>query len=276
MADLTLLTNQATSIAVAECLPTDIPATAELGCVKNAHIFQHPLVEDQPRLVDAKARKEQYFMICQAETVCLSCPVFDQCLYQSVAIAEVYGYAAATSQIQRRKIRKLLGLKTPAEDLDQFIGDTRPGRYLPDGEVIHTKKTNPTDSNSAIALRLGCSLSTVKRHIKKVASPTNSLVGDSGKQLDVTIDQVKQAYQQVMASKLHTVTQLYPQNLVDDKAWDDSVERQAPTGQMTANIPDLNAWRQKRSSLDTRDRKHTGVSETNLAKPHHLVKILVS
>jgi hypothetical protein len=103
----------------------------------------------------------------QADAVCGACPVFSECLYRAVVEHDVSGFAAGTTERERTEIRRLLAVTVEPEDFDTLAGVTRTHRQVDHDEVVRLRKANPQESLERLAHRLGCSLSTVKRHLRR-------------------------------------------------------------------------------------------------------------
>ena len=54
-----------------------------------------------------------------------------------------------------------------AEDFDTLAGVIRGARQLNHEEVLRLRQANPHESLEVLAMRLGCSLSTIKRHMRR-------------------------------------------------------------------------------------------------------------
>lgn len=137
--------------------------TATPGCVAEATLFQHPCVEDgvPPRTpADASLR-------ARAAAVCRSCPLAARCLYDAVVGHDVAGIAGGTTPHQRRQIRALLGLPAASRGLDVVPGVGRPGRPVSREEILRLRRAHPQATLEQIAGRLGCSASTIKRHLRE-------------------------------------------------------------------------------------------------------------
>lgn len=144
-------------------------------CLRASEIFQHPLVEEPPTGRDDLAAR----LAARAIALCESCPLMEQCLYTSVVEHDVAGVTGGTTPLQRTRIRRLLGVRVEREDLTDFAGTTREGRRLTHADVARARRADPDATLETIAERLGCSLSTVKRHLRQAraeAKPTLSRV----------------------------------------------------------------------------------------------------
>lgn len=174
--------------------------TSAPACVSNADIFQSPLIEDPTLATTSEARRRQILMTRKAENLCLNCPMMVECLYQAVVKHDVAGYAGGSTQRQRVEMRSRLGVKVEPEDFDTFAGATG-GHQVDHREVLRLRAANPTDSLESIAQRLGCSLSTVKRHLRKARR--GETVGRPAKLAPVppSVEQVLTAYREVVIER---------------------------------------------------------------------------
>lgn len=174
----------------------------QIGCVSEAALFQDPLVEDSPSGLSRSDRRRQMMLLNKAALVCESCPFLEQCLYTAVVRHEVSGMVAGTTQQQRRMIRRKLGIKVASEDFDVISGAPTPHRQVDHQEVIRLRTANPHEPLEALATRLGCSLSTVKRHLRKAR--------EGGSERPVlqpvtpSLELVKQAYLNVLGKETQT------------------------------------------------------------------------
>jgi len=136
-------------------------------CVTFGDLFQNPLLEGHPAAVGADDRRRYEQLERSAEAVCQSCPLLTDCLYRSVVDHDVAGYVAASTPRQRSAIRRRLGVTVEPEDFDTLAGVTRRHRQIDHHEVVRLRSANPHESLECLAQRLGCSLSTVKRHLRR-------------------------------------------------------------------------------------------------------------
>jgi hypothetical protein len=149
-------------------MPATIQPQRALGCVEFASLFQNPLLEEPPAQgAPADVRRRYHHLARKAYAVCAACPLIDDCLYRSVVEVDVAGYAAATTPQQRSLIRARLKITVDPEDFDTLAGVTGRHRQVDHAEVVRLRHANPQDSLEDLARRLGCSLSTVKRHLRR-------------------------------------------------------------------------------------------------------------
>lgn len=173
---------------------TTLTATA---CATNADLFQHPLLEDPSGCRGAEDRREQQTLQREAGTMCGQCPLMASCLYTAVVEHDIAGFVAGTTQRQRAEIRALLGVKVASEDLDTLAGVTTPNRQIDHDEVIRLRNANPYESLDSIARRLGCSLSTVKRHLRKARTEDLPAEAPSLRSVAPSMEQVMHAHKVV-------------------------------------------------------------------------------
>ena len=115
----------------------------------------------------ARVRRQYAALAAEATEICASCPLLTACLYRAVVDYDVAGFVAGTTQRQRGEIRARLGVEVEAEDFDSLAGVVGGQRSVDHDEVVRLRRTHPDESLERIARRLGCSLSTVKRHLRR-------------------------------------------------------------------------------------------------------------
>lgn len=168
------------------------------GCAEFSSLFQHPLMEEPPNTsAPADDRRQYMMMVRKAENLCLDCPLMVECLYNAVVRFDVSGYVAGTTTKQRLELRRRLGITVEPEDLDTLAGVTARHRQVDHDEVVRLRNANPHESLETLAHRLGCSLSTVKRHLRKHRSQANK-PAPAPKPLP-TREDVLNAYRQMLA-----------------------------------------------------------------------------
>lgn len=141
---------------------------AQQGYHEFAALFQHPLIEEPPLASAPNDEQRAYAMLTRkAENICRSCPLMQQCLYDAVVKHNVAGFAGGTTARQRAEIRNRLGITVAPEDFDTLAGITARNRHVDHEEVVRLRQANPHESLETLANRLGCSLSTVKRHLRR-------------------------------------------------------------------------------------------------------------
>jgi hypothetical protein len=131
-------------------------------------IFQDQLLEEPlPAGAPATLRHRQQALITMAQAACGECPLITKCLYRAVVDYDVAGYVAGTTPSQRAVIRRRLEITVEPENLDALAGVTGGHHQVDHNEVVRLRNANPHESLELLAQRLGCSLSTVKRHLRR-------------------------------------------------------------------------------------------------------------
>ena len=137
------------------------------ACVAYSNVFLHPLLDDGLTPSTRGERREQQMLRSQAEKMCAGCPLMAQCLTDAVVKFDVSGFVGGTTRRQRQEIRARLGVTVAAEDFDTFAG-VNSGRQFDRYEIHRMRTANPDQPLSAIAAKVGCSVSTVKRHLRRI------------------------------------------------------------------------------------------------------------
>ena len=164
------------SFATPQAEPIETVPTVRAGCLDQAETFQHPLLEEPPAGgAPAVTRRTYAALEHQAAATCRTCLLLAPCLYEAVVRHDVAGYAAGTTARQRVKIRALLGISVEPENLDTLAGVVGGNRPVDHDEVIRLRAANPGESLERLAQRLGCSLSTVKRHLRRERGTTGTV-----------------------------------------------------------------------------------------------------
>ncbi len=197
------IAGQGSSVSRAAVDTSSITEGAITGCGARTDIFQHRLMEEPPPASATRRTRERYEqLVREAKALCASCPLFTDCLFSAVAEHDVSGFVAGTTAAQRRSMRNLLDVEVQADDFDQLAGARGTRRPVSHEEVLRLRTQYPNDSLESLAMRLGCSLSTVKRHLRRARRgqspaskaprrrPEVSAVLDA---FDAVVDQPRQA-----------------------------------------------------------------------------------
>lgn len=136
-------------------------------CMIFPNIYLNPLLDDTQSVGKQASRREQAMLRTQADKLCASCPVQAQCLTDAVTRFDVSGFVAGTTKRQRQEIRHRLGVVVHEDDFDAYAG-VNSGRQFDRNEIYRLRVANPNEPLSAIAARVGCSVSTIKRHLRRI------------------------------------------------------------------------------------------------------------
>jgi hypothetical protein len=167
-----------TARLAANPLPSDTTTSAESTapttartvpeCSRRPNLFLDPLLEQPPgSSASAAARRRATDLAAQAARVCDNCPLMIDCLYRAVVRFDVTGFVAGTTERQRAAVRSRLGVQVEPEDFDTLAGVSGGHRQVDHAEIVRLRRAHPDESLERLAGRLGCSLSTVKRHLRR-------------------------------------------------------------------------------------------------------------
>jgi hypothetical protein len=102
-----------------------------------------------------------------ARRSCAGCPMLVDCLYRAVVEVDVSGFVACTTEADRQAIRDRLGIEVDVASLAAY-GPARLGAGPVSHEaVVEARAAHPQDTCQQLAERLGCSTSTIKRHLRR-------------------------------------------------------------------------------------------------------------
>ena len=142
--------------------------SATPACADQRGLFLDPALEQEPvPSASARLRRRYADLAHQATDVCAACPLLSACLYRAVVEYDVAGFVAGTTERQRQQIRSRLGVQVEPEDFDTLAGVVGGRRAVDHDEVVRLRRVHPDEGLERIAHRLGCSLSTVKRHLRQ-------------------------------------------------------------------------------------------------------------
>lgn len=150
--------------------PTDRTSQRVSGpvCVRLPQVFHDPLLEEPPVAgAPVEDRRRYTELVAGANTACQGCPLVVDCLYRAVVEHDVAGYVGGTTARQRVEIRRRLGVVVQPEDFDTLAGVLGGSRPVDHEEVLRIRAAHPDETLEVLAVRLGCSLSTVKRHLRR-------------------------------------------------------------------------------------------------------------
>lgn len=173
------------------------------ACARDVDLFLHPSLESPPSRsrVSAAAWSEHRSLLSTVRGACAACPMFADCLYTAVAQVDVAGFIGCTTPKERKRIRDLLGVRVADEDLDVVAGVRGERRPVDHDAVLAMRAAHPDDSLEQLAGRLECSLSTVKRHLRRARRAENDEAPDRPAPQNPTlptVDQVLDAFDAVV------------------------------------------------------------------------------
>ncbi len=138
----------------------------------------------------------------KAREACAACPLLAQCLYRAVVDGEVAGYAACTSSEDRAEMRTRLGITLTAPDIDRIAGVRTAGSPVDHESILAARRLYPRDTFAQLAERLGCSLSTVKRHLREASSRPRPSAPERRRTTRPTVDEVLDVFDEVVSTSV--------------------------------------------------------------------------
>lgn len=106
---------------------------------------------------------------------CAGCPFLVDCLYRAVVEVDVFGYAACTTADDRLHIRRKLGIEIHLSSIGPFSAPRTGAGPIDHESVLTLRQSHPGDTCVQLAQRLGCSTSTVKRHLRRARETQDRL-----------------------------------------------------------------------------------------------------
>lgn len=103
-----------------------------------------------------------------AHRQCAGCPMLVDCLYRAVVEVDVSGFVACTTESERASIRRSLGIQVVDQAAQSQYGLARAaGSPVSHEAVLAARAAYPHDTCQQLSERLGCSTSTIKRHLRR-------------------------------------------------------------------------------------------------------------
>lgn len=139
-----------------------------------------------------------------AHRQCAGCPLMVDCLYRAVVEVDVSGFVACTTETDRQMIRQQLGIQIQQPATAPYGVPRVGGGPVSHEAVMTARHAYPKDTCHQLAERLGCSTSTVKRHLRRARDQKRdeALSEPAGMTSLPTIDAVLDCFDQLASSKV--------------------------------------------------------------------------
>ncbi len=193
--------------SLADARTKNTPGPVVTPCSTQLDLYLDPLLEEPPSrsAVDAATWRRYQSLVGRARGECSGCPLLVECLYKAVVQTDISGYVGCTTPAERTKIRKRLGVRVEAENFDAAAGARGSRRPVDHDDVLRARTAYPDDSLESLAQRLGCSLSTVKRHLRRARAAEQAgdgkgaaAGGSAAQAAPPTVEAVLDAFEQVV------------------------------------------------------------------------------
>ena len=136
---------------------------------------------------------------------CAGCPLLVECLYRAVVEVDVSGYVACTTEAERGIIREQLGVEVMRSTLTPYGAPRVGGGPVSHEAVLTARQAYPKDTCQQLAERLGCSTSTIKRHLRREReqrAANASLPASAAEEHLPTIEEVLDAFDALETSRV--------------------------------------------------------------------------
>jgi hypothetical protein len=148
---------------------TIVHDTTTPPCAFEPEVYLDELLHSPPARTDITAAEWETLTVKRATVhrQCAGCPLMVDCLYRAVVEMDVSGYVACTTESDRHVIRRQLGIEVQ-QPTTLAYGAVRLGGGPVSHDVVMTARhAYPKDTCHQLAERLGCSTSTIKRHLRR-------------------------------------------------------------------------------------------------------------
>jgi hypothetical protein len=139
----------------------------------------------------------------KVQRACAACPLMVDCLYRAVVEVDVSGFVACTTEAERAKIRRSLGIDLAPAPLQSFGAPRVGGGPVNHEAVLAMRQTHPKDTCQQLAERLGCSMSTIKRHLRREREQQEAVTTPTvASQRTPSVDEVLDAFDTLETAKV--------------------------------------------------------------------------
>ena len=183
---------------------TIVDDTTTPPCAFEPEVYLDDLLHSPPARADITAAEWESLTVkrATAHRQCAGCPLMVECLYRAVVEMDVSGYVACTTESDRLAIRRRLGIQIHQPATVVYGAARVGGGPVSHEAVVTARQAYPKDTCHQLADRLGCSTSTIKRHLRRAREQKReaSLAPASVPSLP-TIDAVLDIFDELETSK---------------------------------------------------------------------------
>ena len=148
---------------------TIVDDTTAPPCTYEPEVYLDELLHSPPARTDITAAEWEMLTVkrATAHRQCAGCPLMFDCLYRAVVEIDVSGYVACTTENDRKQIRRRLGIEIQQPSTTAYGAARVGGGPVSHEAVMTVRQAYPKDTCHQLAERLGCSTSTIKRHLRR-------------------------------------------------------------------------------------------------------------
>ncbi|MRJ75576.1 transcription factor WhiB [Aeromicrobium sp. SMF47] len=138
-------------------------------CASVPDIYHDEQLHSPPARTDVTAAEWDRLAAkrASAHRQCAACPLMVECLYRAVVEVDVSGFVACTTEHDRHLIRRQLGIQVQQASTTPYGAPRVGGGPVSHDAVMTARQAYPKDTCHQLADRLGCSTSTIKRHLRR-------------------------------------------------------------------------------------------------------------
>jgi hypothetical protein len=138
-------------------------------CAHEPEVYHDEQLQSPPARTDITDAEWETLTVkrATAHRQCAGCPLMVECLYRAVVEVDVSGYVACTTETDRQLIRRQLGIEISQPSLAPYGAARVGGGPVSHEAVMTVRQAYPKDTCHQLAERLGCSTSTIKRHLRR-------------------------------------------------------------------------------------------------------------
>lgn len=175
-------------------------------CASVPEVYHDEQLHSPPARTDISAAQWEQLNVkrASAHRQCAGCPVLVDCLYRAVVEVDVSGFVACTTEADRQQIRRQLGIQVHQASTVPYGAPRIGGGPVNHEVVMNVRLAHPKDTCHQLAERLGCSTSTIKRHLRRAreAKLVQASSSPLAATLAPTVDAVLDAFDQLESSRL--------------------------------------------------------------------------
>ena len=148
---------------------TIVDDTTTPPCAQEPEVYQDERLHTPPTRTEITAAEWETLTIkrAAAHRQCAGCPLMVECLYRAVVEVDVSGFVACTTESDRQLIRRQLGIEVEQASTAPYGAPRVGGGPVSHEAVMTARQAYPKDTCHQLAERLGCSTSTIKRHLRR-------------------------------------------------------------------------------------------------------------
>ncbi|AWB90815.1 WhiB family transcriptional regulator [Aeromicrobium chenweiae] len=175
-------------------------------CASVPDIYHDEQLHSPPARTDITAAEWEQLTAkrASAHRQCAACPLMVDCLYRAVVEVDVSGFVACTTEHDRHLIRRQLGIQVQQASMAPYGAPRVGGGPVSHEAVMTARQAYPKDTCHQLAERLGCSTSTIKRHLRRAREQKLEAAAapNEATALLPSIDAVLDAFDQLSTSRV--------------------------------------------------------------------------